>query len=119
MVTIDNKFEIGQEVYIVRKMRETTKCPACDGIGHKIFNGYKFSCRECYGTGKLHDNKKIYMAHEKDKIDRIKIFRYLENGEMKTVVKYKLKNGNEFVGRSLFATREEAEARCKELNELL
>lgn len=117
MITIDNKFELGREVYYIRKTRETTKCPACDGIGYKMFNDYKFSCSECYGTGKRH--KKIYMAHEKDKIDRIKIFRYFENGELKTVVKYKLKNGNEFVERSLFATREEAEARCKELNELL
>ena len=82
MVTIDNKFDIGQEVYIVRKMREKTVCPACDGIGYKIFM-------------------------------------YIENDEMKTVVKYKLKNGTEFVERSLFATREEAEARCKELNEQL
>lgn len=119
MVTIDNKFDIGQEVYIVRKMREKTVCPACDGIGYKIFNDYKFSCRKCYGTGNLHSKNKIYMAYEKDKIDRIKIFMYIENDEMKTVVKYKLKNGTEFVERSLFATREEAEARCKELNEQL
>lgn len=119
MISVENKFEIGQEVYIVRKMREKTVCPACDGIGYKIINGYKFSCRECYGTGYLHSKNKIYRVDEKDKIDRIKIFMYIENGEMKTVVKYKLKNGNEFVKRSLFATREEAEARCKELNEQL
>lgn len=119
MISVENRFELGQEVYYIRKTRETTKCPACDGIGYKMFNDYKFSCRECYGRGKLYDNKKIYMAHEKDKIDRIKIFRYFENGELKTVVKYKLKKGDEFVERSLFTTREEAEARCKELNELL
>lgn len=119
MITIDNKYELGQEVYVIKKARVSHKCPACDGIGYKMFNDYKFSCSECYGRGKLYDNKKIYMAHEKDKIDRIKIFRYFENGELKTVVKYKLKNGDEFVERSLFATREEAEARCKELNELL
>ena len=119
MITIDNKYKLGQEVYYIRKTRASYKCPVCDGMGYKIFNDYKFSCPACNGRGIRQSNKKIYMVYEKDKIDRIKIFRYLENGELKTVVKYKLENGDEFVERSLFTTREEAEARCKELNEQL
>ena len=31
MITIDNKYELGQEVYVIRKARVSHKCPACDG----------------------------------------------------------------------------------------
>ena len=36
MLNIDNKFEIGQEVYIVQKAREDFICPACNGDGYII-----------------------------------------------------------------------------------
>ena len=33
MLNIDNKFEIGQEVYVIRKERTKEKCFACNGDG--------------------------------------------------------------------------------------
>lgn len=30
MLNIDNQFEIGQEVYVIRKERTKEKCPACN-----------------------------------------------------------------------------------------
>ena len=116
MITINNKFELGQEVYIVQKTREERICPACDGAGHKIIDGHKFSCVEYYGTGKLHGKKKIYTASRKDKIDKITIHVYYENGELKNVIKYKFNNYTEFIDKRLFATKEEAIAACEKLN---
>ena len=41
MLYVDNKFEIGQEVYIVQKAREDSICPACNGDGHKMIDEHK------------------------------------------------------------------------------
>ena len=116
MYTVNNKFEIGQEVYIVQKARENSICPACNGDGHKMINGHKFSCVNCYGTGRLQGKKKIYKVKGKDKIHRISIQVYIENEEVKTVIKYKFQNTTEFTDNRLFATEEEAIAECDKLN---
>lgn len=119
MLNIDNKFEIGQEVYVIRKERTKEKCSACNGEGYIIVNENRFSCVSCYGTGLLHGKKKIYQLVGKDVIDKIKTYSYrLHNGTdgIKTVVKYAFKNGDDYTDAKLFLTREEAEARCKELN---
>ena len=118
MLNIENKFEIGQEVYVIRKERVKERCPACNGDGHIIVNENRFSCESCYGTGLLHGKKRIYQVVGKDVIDRIKTYSYrLHNGtdEIKTVVKYAFKNGDDYTDTKLFLTEEEAEARCKEL----
>lgn len=120
MLYVDNKFGIGQEVYIVQKAREDSICPACKGEGHIVIDGNRFSCVTCYGTGLLHGKKRIYQVVGKDIIDKIKTYSYrLHNGTdgIKTVVKYAFKNGNDYTDAKLFLTEEEAEARCKELNE--
>lgn len=116
MLYVDNKFEVGQEVYIVQKAREDSICPACNGDGHKMIDGHKFSCVDCYGTGRLHGKKKIYKVKGKDKIHRISIHVYIENGEVKTVIKYKFQNATEFTDKRLFATEEEAISECDKLN---
>lgn len=116
MLYVDNKFGIGQEVYIVQKAREDSICPACNGDGHKMIDGHKFSCVDCYGTGRLHGKKKIYKVKGKDKIHRISIHVYIENGEVKTVIKYKFQNATEFTDKRLFAAEEEAIAECDKLN---
>lgn len=116
MLNIENTFEIGQEVYIVQKQRDIRDCPACDGIGHKVIDGHKFSCVDCHGSGKIYGRKRIYKS-EKDIIRRIVIQLYTENGEAKTVIKYRFECGGEYTDKRLFTTQEEAEACCKELNE--
>lgn len=120
-INIETKFNIGQEVYIIQKARAKEPCPACNGQGHIKIEGNDFSCTSCYGTGRLYGKKKIYQLLGKDTITSIKIFNYLLNtgghhNELKTVVKYGFKNGNDFTDQKLFATQEEAEARCRELN---
>ena len=118
MFTVDNKFEIGQEVYIVRKGQLKENCPACDGQGYKIIDGNKFSCVKCYGTGHLR-GKSIYQIIGKDTIDSIKTYKYrLHNGtnEIKTVVKYGFENNDDYTDAKLFLTEEEAIAACEKLN---
>lgn len=96
-INMETKFDIGQEVYVIQKARAKEPCAVCNR------------------------SKKIYQLVGKDTITSIKIFNYLLNAgghhnELKTVVKYAFKNGNDFTEQKLFATQEEAEARCRELN---
>lgn len=120
MLNIDNKFEIGQEVYVIRKERTKEKCPACNGEGHIVIDGNRFSCEKCYGNGRLHGQKRKYQVVGKDVIDKIKTYSYrIHKGtdEIKTVIKYAFKNGDDYTDAKLFLTLEKAEARCKELNQ--
>lgn len=120
MLDIDNKFEIGQEVYVIRKEKTKDKCPACNGEGHIIIDSNMFSCVKCCGLGRIYGQKSTYHVVGKKVIDRIKTYSYLlHNGtdKIKTVVKYAFKNGDDYTDTKLFLTEEEAEARCKELNE--
>lgn len=46
-INIDTKFELGQEVYIIKtntySIRNESKCPICEGIGNIIYKGQEFS----------------------------------------------------------------------------
>ena len=70
MLQIDNKFDIGQELYVIQKCRVKNECPACKGEGQIIVDGNRFSCVTCYGTGRLHGQKKTYQVVGKDIIDK-------------------------------------------------
>ena len=43
MLNINNKFEIGQEVYLIEKKQ----CPVCNGKGSFYHNGYYIECPKC------------------------------------------------------------------------
>lgn len=121
MFTVDNKYEIGQEVYIVQKGQSKEKCPACNGQGYKIIDGNKFSCVKCYGTGHLR-GKSIYQIIGKDTIDRIKTYKYrlhnrTNNIKIKTIVQYGFRGSrDDYTDAKLFLTEEEAIATCEKLN---
>ena len=118
MLQINNKFEVGQEVYIIQKVRVKEDCPACNGEGHIIIDGNRFSCVTCYGTGRLHGQKKTHEVIGKKVIIKIKTYTYRNNGvgEMRTEVKYIFENGYEFTDAKLFLTEGEANAECDRLN---
>lgn len=120
-INVETKFNIGQEVYIIQKARSKEPCAACNGEGHIIVGGNRFSCNKCFGTGRLHGKRKIYQLAGKDTITNIKVYNYLLNtgghhNEPKTVVKYGFADRSDYTEQKLFATQEEAETRCNELN---
>lgn len=120
-INVETKFNIGQEVYIIQKARSKEPCAACNGEGHIIIDGNRFSCDKCFGTGRLHGKRKIHQLAGKDIITNIKVYNYLLNtgghhNESKTVVKYGFADRSDYTEQKLFATQEEAETRCNELN---
>ena len=51
MLNIENKFDIGQEVYVIWKVKVKVPCSVCKGDGHKIIDGHKYYCSLCCGEG--------------------------------------------------------------------
>lgn len=52
-MVIENKFNIGDEVYVIKKVRIEKLCHVCNGAGHKIIDGHKFYCSNCNDKGYL------------------------------------------------------------------
>ena len=76
-INVETKFNLGQEVYIIQKARSKEPCAACNGEGHIIIDGNRFSCNTCFGIGRLHGKRKIYQLDGKDTITSIKVHNYL------------------------------------------
>ena len=120
MYKVENKFEIGEECYSVYRKPIHYKCPICDGKGRFEYNGYDIWCKNCSGSGKLHNPKQSVMAVCKVRIRRI--IASIWNNQI--TVKYKVDGVDEFKfvnvrnrsEESLFKTTEEAEKYCVEVN---
>lgn len=119
MYTIDNKFEIGEECYSVYRKPVDYKCPVCEGNGKFLHNGYEVWCRNCNGTGKLHNSKQYVMATCKVRVKKIVVTMYNSN----IAIKYKVYNIDDpFINvnnrseTTLFKTIEEAEKYCVDVN---
>lgn len=116
---INNKYNIGDELYTVVRKPIKYDCPVCDGSGIFVHNGYDVKCPHCYGSGKLHDNKTLWcVANEKARIRRINISIWAETMTYKYKCDYmgsdcNVKNRSE---SNLFDTLEDAENWCKENN---
>lgn len=120
MLNIDNKFEIGQEVYVIQKVRVKKPCSACNGEGHKIIDGNKYYCSRCDGKGFLrYETKKEYQVVGLKEVTLIKTLTHPQgqNPEPRTEIKYNVGNIKEVPEHHLFVNGEEAIAACKELNE--
>lgn len=120
MYTVENKFKIGEECYSVYRKPIQYKCPICEGKGRFKHNEYDFWCKNCNGTGNLHNPKQSVMEVCKVQIKRI--IASIWNDQI--VVKYKVDGVEEFKfanirnrnEESLFKTKEEAEKYCKAVN---
>ena len=122
MMQIDNKFEIGQEVYVIRKVKVENPCPACNGEKHKIIDGSKFYCSKCNGEGFLrYETKKEYQVVGLKEVTLIKTLTQLQGQENKpeTDVRYNLGNMKDVPEHLLYANGEEAIAACEKLNKEL
>lgn len=121
---LETKFEIGQEVYVCKSNSsyEIENCKTCDGVGKVNIKGKMYCCPECNGAKFTRTNFVKTYVPEKRTIRKIKISVYETNRDTGINVRYETKtpkNGNSSIEESkniIFATLEEAEARCKELN---
>lgn len=126
MLNINNKFEIGQEVYVVWKVKVKRPCSACKGEGHKIIDGSKFYCSKCNGEGFLkYETKKEYQVIGLKTITLVKTITQLQGKELvpKTTITYNVETDRgtlkEVPEHHLFINGEEAIKYCELLNKEL
>ena len=113
MYTVENKFEIGEECYSVYRKPTHYKCPICEGNGKFPYKGYEIWCKNCSGSGKLHNPKQSVMA-----VCKVKVRRLIASiWQDQITIKYKVDGVDEFKlvnvrnrgENNLFKTKEEAE----------
>ncbi len=120
MLTVDNKFEVGQEVYIieenVKSIRNEKKCPICDGIGKIVYKGYELRCSNCNNgvTTVGIDRVSLFSIANRGKITSIR-FQYVNQDSFS--VKYKI-SGRYIPECRLASTEDEAAKICEDLNTL-
>lgn len=116
MITVDNKFEIGEEVYTGVRVPVKYKCPICEGQGKFMHNGHEVRCSNCCGSGKLHNSHQFLLEPVKVKIRRIIASIWKDV----TTIKYRVDCTEENVRNrsetTLFRTLEEVEEYCKNSN---
>lgn len=126
---IETKFNVNDRVFCIDKERQTIRkpCSICNGSGIVILKGIQYQCPECSGNGQGEYLYK-YVSHSAT-INKI-IISISKNGNMHVSYrciydrdtglpkkdKYKEIPIAEYENR-IFTTIEEAEARCKELDE--
>ena len=120
MYSVENKFEIGEECYSVYRKPTHFKCPICEGNGKFPYKGYEIWCKNCSGSGKLHNPKQSVMAVSKVKVRRL----IASIWQDQITIKYKVDGVDEFKlvnvrnrgENNLFKTKEEAEKYCVDVN---
>ena len=129
MLYVDNKFGIGQEVYLVTKTKERLEnkctCDVCMGRGKVTYKGYDVKCPKCKGKGDIILDSKVVEINTVDHEPyRIVSYRYTvcKDG---AILRYKIKQEKDHFSKSIeknvtedmiFADREEAVKVCDELN---
>lgn len=127
MITVDNKFELNQKVFVIRKGRKTIEkketCDICLGDGRITYKGYTLSCPKCHGEKeKVLESKQIVVYSADNNPHTITSFRYSVTRQG-NVLKYKI-DGNAYDDKNitedmLFGTYKEAIAECKRLNDMM
>lgn len=122
-INTKTKFNIGQEVYTIRKARQELICPACNGEGCKTINKNSFYCVECSGKGIKYGSKK-YEPIGMGIVTLIKaVMQPKDENELETVITYNVKFGQRtyknIPEHLLFISGEQAIKYCAELNEKL
>lgn len=116
MIEINNKFEIGEEVYTGVRVPVKYKCPICEGQGKFMHNGYDVRCGNCGGSGKLHNSHQFLLEPVKVMIRRIIASIWSDVTTVKYRVDCSEANVRNRSESSLFRSLEEAERYCKECN---
>lgn len=111
------KFSREDIVFTIKKIKPEVNCSICEGKGTIKYNDKDMKCPECMGKGKFTSDKQINAVCDKPYI--ISTIKISVNNSGGITVRYKgccgitpLNRGEE----NLFSTKEEAQARCDELN---
>lgn len=123
-IDVETKFEVGQEVFLIKKDRKVIenkeKCKICNGEGHIVFKGYTMSCPECEGSKYICVDSNIVDNYFTDKkphtITSIGIKTTAKESKLTYMIDEKAYERKKVSENEIFATREEAENRCNELN---
>lgn len=123
-IDVETKFEVGQEVFLIKKDRKVIenkeKCKICNGEGHIVFKGYTMSCPECEGSKYICVDSNIVDNYFTDKkphtITSIEIKTTAKESKLTYMIDGKAYERKKVSENEIFATREEAENRCNELN---
>lgn len=116
MIEVNNKFEIGEEVYTGVRVPVKYKCPICEGQGKFIHNSYEVKCSNCCGSGKLHNSHQFLLEPTKVKVRRIIASIWKDVVTVKYKVDCSEANVRNRSETSLFRSLEEVEQYCKECN---
>lgn len=114
---INPKYDIGQAVWTDRLVPIFHTCEICEGTGKIQYRGYELRCPECQGIGKNHlCGEKEYVVEEVV----ITSIKATISSDCMMRIRYKVKpterNNTSRSEGSLFATKEEALARCEARN---
>ena len=123
-IDVETKFEVGQEVFLIKKDRKVIenkeKCKICNGEGHIVIKGYTMSCPECEGSKYICVDSNIVDNYFTDKkphtITSIGIKTTAKESKLTYMIDGKAYERKKVSENEIFATREEAENRCNELN---
>lgn len=121
---IETKFNVGDIVYVCKNngTYEKEPCKICEGTGNVTLKSKPFCCPECHGKKFTYTKKANKFIPEKRTIRKVILSVSENNGTMQIYTRYGTKtHGNrdrsvEDYKNIMFATKEDAEYRCKELN---
>lgn len=116
MLQINNKFEIGQEVFLITERKERIEnkctCDVCLGLGTVTYKGYEMTCPKCNGKKNIVLDSTVARVYTvEDEPYRIVSYRYTvyKDGEF---IRYKIKQG---YGKEKSVTEEEIFANREKL----
>lgn len=119
---IETKFNVGDVVYVCKNNStyEEEQCKICEGTGNVTLKGKSFCCPECKGNKFTYTKRVTRFIPEKRTIRKVIVSVSNNNGNIQIQTRYETKSnrhGSIAEYRNImFATKEEAEYRCKELN---
>lgn len=120
---VETKFNVGDVVYVCKNNStyEEEQCKICEGTGSVTIKGKSFCCPECKGNKFTYTKMVKRFISEKRTIIKVIVSVSENNGNIQIYTRYETKtnnNRNKSVAdyrNIMFATKEEAEERCKEL----
>lgn len=120
-IVLNNKYNVGESVFVIGQKPLTVKCDLCSGEKSIISDSKKIRCPQCRGTGNIDHHKYMtWVVLGEAKIKSIKYKKYINGVDAIRYNLYMDKRGrlrrNE---KNIFNTIEEAQIACDILNKVV